>query len=171
MNSTTVGSWLHAAALLGLNPGLISELNAGSQKAAVLCALLSRRGALGSMKGAETAVSCICHCPLVRGAQRAQSPPIYCCRLKSSCTNPKSHAAASLPVRAPRCQCEKLPAAFARPALTCISPVKCQTLLTAHSVHCQRPARPADPASPLAPRRRRKRRCRRAGLSDPGLQL
>lgn len=170
MNNITVGSWLHAAALLGLNPGLISELNAGPQKAAVLCALLSQHGALSSMKGAETAVSCICHCPSCLAPSLPKSP-VYCCRLKSSCMNPKPHAAASLPVRAPRCQCEQLPAAFARPALTCISPVKCQTLLTATLCTCQRPARPADPASPLAPRRRRKRRCRRAGLSDTGLQL
>lgn len=62
MNSTTVGSWLHAAALLELNPSLRSELNAGPQKAGVLCALLSQHSALSSMKGDETAVSCICHC-------------------------------------------------------------------------------------------------------------
>ncbi|KFW81715.1 Disabled 2-interacting protein, partial [Manacus vitellinus] len=39
-----------------------------------------------------------------------------------------------------------------------------EPLLTAHSLHCQRPA--PDPGSLLAQRRRRKRRCRRAGLSD-----
>lgn len=29
----------------------------------MLCALPSQHGALGSMEGDETAVSCICHCP------------------------------------------------------------------------------------------------------------
>lgn len=79
----------------------------------MLCALLSQHSALGPMKGDETAVSCICHCSSCLAPSLPKAPP-FIVQTEELLREPQIPGLQLLlPVRALRCQCEKLPAAFA----------------------------------------------------------